>query len=108
MFDPHHNAVPGPYYLVNGPWTDAWAGLGADVVIMNWNFGERDKSLKFFADRGHRQIIAGYYDNDLSEMRQWLASAKDTKGVIGCMYTTWRNDYDQIEAFAKLCQDAVR
>src|SRR5205823_2094485 len=27
MFDPHHNAVPGPYYLVNGPWTDSWKGL---------------------------------------------------------------------------------
>jgi aspartyl-tRNA(Asn)/glutamyl-tRNA(Gln) amidotransferase subunit A len=32
MFDPFHNAVKGPYYLVNGPWTDAWEGLDKDVA----------------------------------------------------------------------------
>ena len=105
MFDPHHNAVPGPYYLVNGPWTGAWDGLDKDVVIMNWNHGERDKSLKFFAGRGHRQVIATYYDDTgLSQTKDWLATTAQTgQGVVGYMYTTWRNDYTKIEEFAKLC-----
>ena len=52
MFDPFHNAVKGPYYLVNGPWSGSWEGLSKDVLVMNWNHGKRDQSLKFFADRG--------------------------------------------------------
>lgn len=112
MFDPFHNAVKGPYYLVNGDLTGAWEGLGRDVAVMNWNFDHRDESLKFFADRGHRQIIAGYYDNDLKDMRKWLESSAKVKGVAGYMYTTWASNYEQMEAFAKLCRpsetDAAR
>jgi hypothetical protein len=103
MFDPFHNAVEGPYYLVNGPWTGSWEGLGKDVVIMNWNHGQRDKSLKFFADRGHRQIVATYYDDEsMRQTRDWLATAKGQPSVIGYMYTTWRGDYSKMEEFAKL------
>ena len=102
MFDPFHNAVEGPYYLVNGPWTGSWEGLDKSVIIMNWNHGKRDRSLKFFADRGHRQILCGYYDNDLSQWKQWLVSAANVKGVVGYMYTTWRNDYSKLEEFARM------
>jgi hypothetical protein len=105
MFDPFHNAVKGPYYLVNGPWTNSWEGLDKSVVIMNWNFGKRDQSLKFFADRGHRQILAGYYDHKPEQIKDWLASASKVQGVIGVMYTTWQNDYSKIEAFAKLARE---
>jgi hypothetical protein len=105
MFDPFHNAVKGPYYLVNGPFTDAWEGLDKSAVIMNWNFGKRDQSLKFFADRGHRQVIAGYYDHKPEQIKEWLKSARKVEGVVGVMYTTWRNDYSQIEAFAKLAKE---
>lgn len=105
MFDPFHNAVEGPYYLVNGPWTGSWEGLDKDVVIVNWNHGKRDKSLKFFADRGHRQLVATYYDDpDLAQARDWIKSARDDKSVIGYMYTTWRSDYSKVEEFAKLCR----
>ena len=102
MFDPFHNAVEGPYYLVNGPWTGSWEGLAKDVVIVNWNYGKRDQSLKFFADRGHKQVIAGYYDGG-QDTRKWLESADKVLGVVGIMYTTWRHDYSQMEAFAKEC-----
>jgi hypothetical protein len=105
MFDPYHNAVKGPYYLVNGPWTGSWEGLDKAVIIMNWNFGKRDQSLRFFADRGHRQILAGYYDGKPEQIKEWLASAKGVQGVIGVMYTTWQNDYSNIERFAKLARE---
>jgi hypothetical protein len=109
MFDPYHNAVPGPYYLVDGPWTGSWEGLDKDVVIMNWNHGKRDKSLKFFADRGHRQIIAGYYDDtSLRQTKEWVATAQTFKGIVGYMYTTWRGDYSKIEQFATLCGEKRR
>lgn len=104
MFDPHHNAHKD-YYLVRGDFAGAWEGLDKRVTIMNWNFGKRDASLKFFTDRGHKQIIAGYYDGDVKEIRKWLESAAKVDGVIGVMYTTWRNDYSHIEEFAKLCKE---
>ena len=107
MFDPYHNAVKGPYYLVNGPWLGSWEGLDKSVIVMNWNYGKRDESLKFFADRGNRQIICGYYDNDLSEWNTWLRSAGKVKGIVGYVYTTWRSDYDRLEEFAKRSQEKV-
>ena len=105
MFDPYHNAVDKDYYLVNGPLAGSWDGLPKSVIIMNWNFGKRDQSLKFFADRGHHQVIAGYYDHDVSQIRQWLSAADKVEGVVGVMYTTWKNKYDDLEAFARFCRE---
>lgn len=101
MFDPHHNAIDD-YYLVNGSLKQAWDGLDPKVVIMNWNFGHRDESLRFFAARGHHQVIAGYYDGPLDQVARWLDSARKVDGVDGFMYTTWRGDYSQLEAVAKM------
>lgn len=99
MFDPHHNAVDR-YYLVNGPLTGSWEGLDPATVIVNWNSGHAADSLRFFSGRGHRQLIAGYYDAPVASIRPWLAAAKGVDGVIGVMYTTWRQDYTKLEAFA--------
>ena len=104
MFDPHHNAVKGPYYLVNGDLTGSWEGLTKDTVIMNWNEGQREASLKFFADRGHKQVIATYYDDpSLESTKRWLATAKGHPSVEGFMYTTWTNNYEHMEKFAEAC-----
>jgi hypothetical protein len=101
MFDPHHNAVEGPYYLVNGSLTGSWEGLDENVVIVAWYFEQRENSLRFFSDRGHRYLIAGYYDGPVRQARDWLDTAHDVPGYEGIMYTTWRSDYDDLEAFAK-------
>jgi hypothetical protein len=107
MFDPHHNAVPGPYYLVNGPLTGSWEGLPKEVTIMQWNFGKRAESLKFFADRGNAQVIAGYYDAPVEKVREWLAAAKAVPGSVqGVMYTTWKHDYSQLEKFSATVDEA--
>ena len=72
-------------------------------MIVNWNYGKRDESLKFFADRGHRQIVATYYDDEsMKQTRNWLGSAREQGSVIGYMYTTWRGDYSKMEEFSKL------
>lgn len=105
MFDPHHNAKSN-YYLVNGDLAGSWSGLAQDVTIMNWNSGHASESLKFFADRGHRQIIAAYYDAPLAHTRQWLEKAKGVPGVQGVMFTTWKANYSELEAFAKMLDGA--
>jgi hypothetical protein len=101
MFDPFHNAVD-KYYLVNGSWRDSWKGLPPEVIIANWNGGKGEKSLKFFAERGHTQIIAGYYDGDASNFHKWTKAAEGVPRVTGFIYTTWQRKYDDLEAYGKL------
>ena len=104
MFDPHHNAVD-KYYLVNGTLKGSWEGLPRDVIIANWNSGKAKDSLSWFAARGHRQVIAGYYDSDdLSGLDAWKTAAQGSKGVFGFMYTTWQSRYGMLEKYG----DALR
>jgi hypothetical protein len=103
MFDPYHNAVRDRD-LVNGDLSGAWEGLDPKVVIVNWNAARRDESLRFFAARGHRQLIAAYYDGEPEDVRRWLDSARGVEGVEGVMYTTWRGHFDDLEAFARACR----
>jgi hypothetical protein len=99
MFDPHHNAVKD-FYLVNGDLAGSWEGLPKDAIIINWNSAKPRESLPFFAKRGHRQVLAGYYDGQADSIRGWLAAGNDLPGIDGAMYTTWQNNFDQLEAFA--------
>jgi hypothetical protein len=102
MFDPFHNAVDH-YYLVNGALEKSWEGLDKSVIIANWNSGKAADSLRFFAGRGHRQVIAGYYDaaDVMAEAAHWAEAARGVDGVRGYMYTTWRNDYKDLEKYAE-------
>ena len=100
MFDPNHNARPGNYYLVNGSWEGSWEGLSKDVIIINWNQDKSD-TLEWFGKRGNPQILAGYYDASPQDIQAWLSQAKNTPNIVGVMYTTWENNYRDLEAFAK-------
>jgi hypothetical protein len=100
MFDPHHNAKD-QFYLVRGSLAGSWEGLPKDMIVVNWNSGEPDKSLGFFAQRGHAQILAGYYDSEPGRIRPWLATAREAGGLEGVMYTTWQHRFADLEAFAK-------
>ena len=100
MFDPNHNAKStGDYYLVRGDLAGSWEGLDKDVNIVPWYFGKRAEGLKFFADRGHKQVIAGYYDAKPELIRDWLSAGKDLRGVNGVMYTTWKRNFADMEKF---------
>lgn len=104
MFDPYHNAVDN-YYLVNGSWKGSWEGLSKDMIIANWNSGKAAQSLKLFADRGHPQVLSGFYDSaGLKGFTNWDAAAKGVPGVVGFMYTTWRSDFNQLEAYGRAMQ----
>jgi hypothetical protein len=98
MFDPHHNARDA-FYLVNGTLAGSWQGLPRDMLVINWNSGKPAESTRFFAERGHDQVLAGYYDGPVGAIRDWLAASRGQR-VVGVMYTTWRDDYGALEAFA--------
>jgi hypothetical protein len=104
MFDPFHNAAKaGKYYLVkgDGPWYNSWKGLPKDVGVLNWNSApdKRIDSLRHFAELGHRQILAGYYDGPPDAIRGWLSDAAQFRGIAGVMYTTWQHRFDDLEKF---------
>jgi hypothetical protein len=109
MYDPTHNARPfsrgnSYYYLCNGNWDGAWEGLPKDAVVINWNGTENAaESLKWFAGRGNRQVIAGYYDGDPRQnLEMWMKAAAGVPNVIGMMYTTWTPKYEKMPEFFKL------
>jgi hypothetical protein len=101
MFDPHHNAVDH-YYLVNGSLKGPWEGLPREVIVANWNGGKAAASLKWFAERGHPQLIAGYYDAGVGNFKRWDDAARGVPKVIGFMYTTWEGNYRDLEAYGRL------
>jgi len=103
MFDPYHNARDN-YYLANGTMADSWKGLSTDVVIVNWNYGVRKQSMQWFAEKSFNQIIAGYYDGSVEQIHLWLDDARNIKGIVGVMYTTWKNNYADLESFSKYLQ----
>lgn len=102
MFDPLHNAVDR-YYAVNGSLEGSWKGLDKDVGIVNWHGGLEGKNCRFFADRGLKQILAGYYDSDANgdAIARWRAHVADVPGIVGAMYTTWEDRYDAMDAWAR-------
>lgn len=108
MVDPNHNARADFEQIAN-TLDGAWQTLDpAKVTILTW--WEREKidtvgpaSLKFFADRGFRQVIGAFYDENVqTNFNSWQAAMKDVPGIGGSMYTTWQRDYSKIEAFGDL------
>lgn len=74
------------------------------IIILPWYIEKRAESLRFFSERGHRQVIAGYYDSKPERIKEWLATAEKLPGILGVMYTTWVNKYADLEAFAKAAE----
>ena len=108
MFDPYQNARDH-YYYVEGDLTGSWKGVPSNVIVFNWNLEKLRDSLTWFSGKNgrqpvaHQQIIAGYYDsgNGAAAAQQELAGATGVPGVLGLMYTTWNDDYKQLESFAQ-------
>jgi hypothetical protein len=101
MFDPHHNAHDN-YFLVRGNLAGSWKGLDRDIIVVPWYYDQRDASLKFFAELGNPQLIAGYYDSDPAKITNWLTSARPYPRIVGAMYTTWQNRFTDVEKFSQL------
>ena len=106
MFDPYHNAVDD-YYLAHGTLKGSWLGLDRDTIIVNWNSGAAEKSLDFFAKRGHKQILAGYYDAPVANITAWMKQARASGSLAGVMFTTWVGNYTDLEEFARVAWGGV-
>ncbi len=113
MFDPYHNAV-NDYFYVEGDLAGSWKGLPSNVTIMNWNLDRLHESLAWFSGSDsrqptrHDQIIAGFYDRGDAAVQATseIQQAKGIAGVQGVMYTTWTDDYSQLEKFANAARQA--
>ncbi len=61
-------------------------------------------SLSWFADRGHQQIVAWYYDSGdgASSAASEAARALGTEGPVGATFTAWYKDQDEFETWAEV------
>lgn len=115
MFDPHHNAHDH-FYFVEGNIAGSWRGVPREVTIMNWNLARLTSSLTWFSGDDprqpvpHRQVIAGFYDPDnhdgAAAARREMGRATGIPGVVGMMYTTWRDNYSQLDSYAQGAREA--
>jgi hypothetical protein len=113
MFDPNHNAVDH-YFYVEGDFSGSWKGVPADVAIVNWNLDHLKPSLTWFSGAdpkqpvAYRQMIAGFYDrgNGAAEAAKELKQAAGIPGIVGMMYTTYNDDYSQLQNFASAAKKA--
>jgi hypothetical protein len=101
MFDPNQNAVNN-YFYVGGDLANSWLGIPKDVTVLNWNLPFIQQSMSFFSKLGNPQIFAGYYDtgDGAGSAATELAGVQGVSGDAGFMYTTWNQDYTQLENYA--------
>jgi hypothetical protein len=108
MIDPTMNAT-ADFYQVRGTLENSWQGIDPSLVtIVNWRAGDelyesgRD-GVNHFADLGFQQVVAGFYDEDVATNHAaWAAAIDGQPGIVGSMYTTWEDDFSQLDAFAAL------
>jgi len=109
MLDPNHNANRSKF-LFKGDFTGSWKRIPADLIIACWWFDKRTKSLRHFDGLGHPTLAAGYYDAPTPEavadnVRGWLEALDRTRSGRGIMYTTWREQYDDLGIFSDAISD---
>ncbi len=60
-------------------------GIGkptAASLVMNWNSDKMAASLEHFQRLGHRQIIAGYYDQPPEQINTWLNTVTERNLIV--------------------------
>lgn len=103
MVGGHNERAVGFY--VAGSWAGASKGVPADAIILNWerkSDADAVAALKHYRDAGLEQWVAGYYDTGdgaaaAKRERGWQAAAGVE--VPAMVYTTWRDDYGELEAY---------
>lgn len=83
----------------------SWEGLPGDMLICNWTGKDLEKSLKFFAERGHGQVASINFD-DVTDVtaatRKALEILDRTPHARGLLFTTWKKRYEGLEEFGRL------
>jgi len=110
MVDPNHNAIED-YYQVNNTLDQSWLTLNPNkVTIATWWEGQKitdfgPSSLSFFADKGFKQILGAFYDEDVTDnYNRWVSAAEGVDQVSGSIYATWTSpkNFTKIEEFGEL------
>jgi hypothetical protein len=108
MLDPTMNAVDA-YYQVKGTLDRSWVGVDPSKVrIVNWRSGAElreagARGVKHFAGLGFEQIVAGFYDEDVTDNHAaWKTAIAGQPRIVGSMYTTWEPNFSQLDRFATL------
>lgn len=118
MYDPYHNAR-NPYWMVNGPTSQAWKTIPNNTIIVNWNGHNRKQGMDFFAGLDpkypkvfFRQILSineAGVENWLKDLASMEATGKlSDDAVVGVQYCTWYHNYSNLENLAKACDRAGR
>ena len=73
-----------------------------NVILLNWNWWPG--SFRFWSNRGNRQIISGFYDGQmkLEDETDLISRVHRVRDVVGWMYTSWINDFRQLQRFSTL------
>ena len=60
----------------------------------------------WFEQRGHKQIMCGYYDTaDLKgNIDSWMKVTDGVDGVVGLMYTQWSTGHERMKEFFELAR----
>ena len=103
MLDPNHNANEGYAHTV-GSYEGIAKCIPQDLVICPW-WGEKALvQADYWSANGFRMVAGAYYDDKSHKHdKLWLeASKKHPDKFTGFMFCTWRNDFSELENFAKL------
>ena len=108
MFNPAHNARDRIYYC-RGTFAGSWKLIPHDIVIVDWYGAKYAESLPFWRREGFSVIAATYYDAPLeSRAARDIAAIAAQPNALGAVYTTWRDDYRNLERFADLLKSAAK
>ena len=105
MFDATHNAARKNYYYNPDTCDNSWETVPRQVIIGNWRRLNPD-SQKHFQQAGFRQVLAGYYDKPVSDIKKWIEMTRDIPGIVGVLYTTYTGKLKDLEAYADMIRMA--
>ena len=100
LVDPHSLQDDGKNAQMYSSMKGVWDLLPPDLGIGYWTYAPREEGMKYFSERGRRQLVCAYYDEkELKRSLEWMDLARRTPGVTGIMYCTWGDNWDLLGAF---------
>ena len=100
LVDPHSLQDDGKNAQMYSSMKGVWDLLPSDLGIGYWTYRWREEGMRYFSERGRRQLVCAYYDEkELKRSLEWMDLAQRTPGVAGIIYCTWGDNWDLLGAF---------
>ena len=101
MFDPSSNAHDN-FFLTKGDLAGSWESLPLDAIMVVWVPNNKEASLRHFEQNGFRTMASTFGDRGgIDELLQWTGELAKCDKACGLMYTTWRDNYSNVESFGE-------